>query len=124
MTFTSLELRSEITSAGQLRLGLDEREVGPPGPDEVVVRVEATPLNPSDLNQLLGPADVGTLEGGGTSERPVVTADIPERLVAMTASRADQPLTLGVEGAGVVVEAGDNAQHLIGKVVSAGAQIV
>lgn len=121
MTFTSVELRSEITSSGQLRLSLDEREVGDPGPDEVVVRVDATPLNPSDLNQLLGPADVETLERAGTSERPAATATVPEHLIPMTAARADQPLTLGVEGAGVVVEAGANAKDLIGKVVGAGA---
>ncbi|MFL6089124.1 MAG: zinc-binding dehydrogenase [Aeromicrobium sp.] len=119
MTFTSLELRSEITSGGELRLTLDEREVTDPGPDEVLVRVEATPLNPSDLNQLLGPADLDSLASNGTSERPVTTATVPEHLLAMTAGRADQPLTLGVEGAGTVVAAGANGQHLLGKVVSA-----
>lgn len=119
MTFRSVELRSEITAAGELRLSLDEREVGPAGPDEVVVRVDATPINPSDLNQLLGPADLATLERSGTPERPVVTATVPPHLVGMIASRADQSLTLGVEGAGVVVEAGTNAQHLVGTVVSA-----
>jgi NADPH2:quinone reductase len=119
MTFRSVELRSEITAAGQLRLSLDEREVGPSGPDEVVIRVEATPINPSDLNQLLGPAELATLERGGTSERPVVTATVPPHLVGMTASRAGQSLTLGVEGAGTVVDAGANAQHLVGAVVSA-----
>ena len=119
MTFRSIELRSEITAAGELRLSLDEREVGPAGPDEVVVRVDATPINPSDLNQLLGPADLATLERSGTPERPVVTATVPPHLVGMIASRADQSLTLGVEGAGVVVEAGANAQHLVGTVVSA-----
>ena len=96
-----------------------EREVGPAGPDEVVVRVDATPINPSDLNQLLGPADLATLERSGTPERPVVTATVPPHLVGMIASRVDQSLTLGVEGAGLVVEAGTNAQHLVGAVVSA-----
>ncbi len=121
MTFTSLELRSEITSAGELRLSLEERSVDDPGPDEVVVRVEATPLNPSDLNQLLGPADVETLAASGSGDRPVTTAAIPEHLRAMTAARVDQSLTLGVEGAGTVVAAGVSAQDLLGTVVSAGA---
>ena len=68
---TSLELRSEITSTGQLRLSLEEQDVAPPGPDEVVVRVEAAPINPDDLAELLGPADVATLTSEGTAERPV-----------------------------------------------------
>jgi NADPH:quinone reductase len=54
LSVTSLELRSEITPAGQLRLSLEEREVAAPGPDEVVVRVEAAPINPADLAELLG----------------------------------------------------------------------
>jgi hypothetical protein len=58
---TSLELRSEITSTGQLRLSLEEQDVAPPGPEEVVVRVEAAPISPADLAELLGPADVATL---------------------------------------------------------------
>ena len=61
MSVTSIELRSEITPEGQLRLSLAEREVAPPGPDDVVVRVEAAPINPADLAELLGPADVATL---------------------------------------------------------------
>src|SRR5467141_1763654 len=61
MSITSLELRSEVTPAGQLRLSLDEREVKAPGPEEVVVRVEAAPINPADLAELLGLADVATL---------------------------------------------------------------
>lgn len=119
MTYTSLELRSEITADGQLRLSLDEREVGPPGPDEVIVRVDATPINPCDMAQLLGPADLDTLDSSGTPERPVATATVPSQLLATVAPRLGRPLTLGNESAGVVVEAGANAQHLVGKLVSA-----
>jgi NADPH2:quinone reductase len=118
---TSLELRSEITSTGQLRLSLEEQDVAWPGPDEVVVRVEAAPINPADLAELLGPADVATLTSEGTAERPVTTATVPDRLSPLTAARAGKSLAVGLEGAGVVVDAGANAQHLLGKVVSSGA---
>jgi NADPH2:quinone reductase len=118
---TSLELRSEITSTGELRLSLEEQDVAPPGPGEVVVRVEAAPINPSDLFELLGPADVGTLTSMATAEGPVTTATVPGRLLPLAAARAGKSLAVGMEGAGVVVDAGANARHLLGKVVSSGA---
>jgi len=121
MRATSRELRSETTPAGQLRLSLEEREVAVPGPDEVVVRVEAAPINPADLAELLGPADVATLTSEATADRPVTTAEVPPRLLRLAAGRLGKSLAVGLEGAGVVVDAGANAQHLIGKVVSAGA---
>jgi NADPH:quinone reductase-like Zn-dependent oxidoreductase len=121
MSITSLELRSEATPAGQLRLSLDEREVKAPGPDEVVVRVEAAPINPADLAELLGSADVSTLRREPTTDRPVTTAEPPPRLVPLAAGRAGKSLAVGLEGAGVVVDAGANARHLLDKVVSAGA---
>src|ERR1700758_1229766 len=121
MSVTSLQLRSEITPAGQLRLSLEEREVAPPGPDEVVVRVEAAPINPADLAELLGSADVSTLRREATTDRPVTTAELPSRLVPLAAGRVGKSLAVGLEGAGVVVDAGANARHLLDKVVSAGA---
>lgn len=121
MSVTSLELRSEITSTGHLRLSLEEQDVAPPGPEEVLVRVEAAPINPADLAVLLGPADVATLTSEGTAERPVTTASVPDRLVPLAAARAGRSLAVGLEGAGVVVDAGANARHLLGKVVSCGA---
>jgi NADPH2:quinone reductase len=121
VTVTSQELRSEIAPAGQLRLSVEEREVAEPGPDEVVVRVEAAPVNPADLAELLGPADVATLASDATADRPVTTAEVPPRLLRLAAGRLEKSLAVGLEGAGVVIDAGANAQHLLGKVVSAGA---
>jgi NADPH:quinone reductase len=121
LSISSKELRSEITPAGQLRLSLAEREVAPPGPDDVVVRVEAAPINPADMAELLGPADVATLMSEATADRPVTTAEVPPRLLPVTAGRIGKSLAVGLEGAGVVIDAGANAQHLLGKVVSAGA---
>jgi NADPH:quinone reductase-like Zn-dependent oxidoreductase len=69
MSTSTVELRSLITSEGELRLTLEDVAVAAPGPDEVVVRVEAAPLNPSDLGVLLGPADLATLSTGVSSGR-------------------------------------------------------
>ncbi len=113
------QLRSTVTSEGQLELSLATIEVPDPGPDEVVVRIEASPINPSDLGLLFGPSDMRTAKASGTPEEPVVTADIPSHLLAGVAARLDQSLPVGNEGAGVVVAAGDSepAQALLGKTV-------
>src|SRR5690348_13271334 len=94
MSVTSLELRSEFTATGQLRLSLEERDVAPPGPEEVVVRVEAAPINPADLAVWLGPADVATLTSAGTADRPVTTATVSDRLVPLVAARAGKSLAV------------------------------
>ena len=75
---TSVQIRTLITPEGKLELSLAEVPVKAPGPDEVVVRVEGTPINPSDLGLLVGGADMSTAKQGGTKERPTVTADVPE----------------------------------------------
>jgi NADPH2:quinone reductase len=119
MTTTGLQLRSLIKADNTLELSLVEVETPDPGPDEIVVRVEAAPLNPSDLALLFGPADMGTVAVGGSAERPVATAEIPEKLMRMVAARLDQSLAVGNEAAGTVVAAGSSpaAQALMGKMV-------
>lgn len=114
-----LQLRSLIKSSGELELSLAEVDIPTPGPDEVVIRVEASPLNPSDLGLLIGPADLGSARAGGSAERPVITATVPERFMRAVAARVDQSMPVGNEGAGVVVAAGSAAQHLMGKTVAA-----
>jgi len=86
----------------------------------VIVRVEAAPINPSDLGLLFGGADMSTARTSGTADRPVVTASIPQNMLKAMAGRVDQSLPVGNEGAGVVVAAGDSpaAQALLGKVVA------
>jgi len=108
-------IRSTVTGAGKLELGLFEEEVGTPRPDEVVVRIEAVPINPSDLGLLIGPADLATLEAGGEGARPSLSAAIPARAMAAMASRLDRPMPVGNEGAGTVVAAGERARELLGK---------
>lgn len=119
MSDTGMQLRSKITDDAKLEISLEEVAVPQPGPDEVLVRVEATPINPSDLALLVGPADFSTAEFSGTPERPVVTASIPEKFMRMVAPRLGQSLPVGNEGAGTVVAAGssDAAQALMGKTV-------
>ena len=116
----SRQIRSEITSQGQLRLSLATVDVPDPGPTEVTVRIEASPINPSDLGLLLGPADLSTARASGTADDPVVTADVPSGLLKSLAARLDQSLPVGNEGAGVVVATGDSdaARALAGKTVS------
>ena len=121
MPRTSRQIRSKVTSSGQLELSLADVDIPAPGPNEVVVRVEAAPINPSDLGLLIGPADMSQAQVSGSPDHPVVTAPIPPQLVASQADRFDQSLAAGNEGAGVVVEAGssDAAQALKGKMVGA-----
>lgn len=117
---TGLQIRSTLRADATLEISLAEVEFQSPGPDEVLVRIEATPINPSDLGLLFGPADMKTASVGGTAERPVLTADVPQEMMKGVAARIDQALPVGNEGAGVVVEAGssDVAQALLGKTVA------
>ena len=115
---SGLELRSLIKSSGSLELSLARVDLAPPAADEVIVRVEAAPINPSDLGLLLGPADPATAVAGGTPEAPVTTLPLHEKVVKAMAARVDQSMAVGNEGSGVVVAAGSNAQHLLGKTVA------
>lgn len=114
-SFTGLELRSTVSTGGTLTLSLEPVTLADPGPDEVIVRVEAAPINPSDLGLLLGPADLSTLKGGGTADRPTLTADIPAARMGAMQPRLDEAMPVGNEGAGTVVAAGANVQGLLGK---------
>ena len=115
-----LQLRSEIKSNNTLELSLLEVAMPEPGDDQVVIRIEASPINPSDLGMLFGPADMRTSSVSGSADLPVITADVSERLMPFVAARVNQSLPVGNEGAGVVVAAGssEQAQALMGKVVS------
>lgn len=114
-----LQIQSLVTKEGTLELSLATIPVPKPADDEVLVRVEASPINPSDLGLLFGMADMTTAAASGSSGSPVVTATIPEGLRKVVAARAGQSLPVGNEGGGVVVEAGtsEQAQALLGKTV-------
>lgn len=115
-----LQLRSLVKKDGNLEVSLVSVPVPEPEENEVVVRIEATPINPSDLGLLFGMADIDTARIIGTAESPVLTASIPENLMRNMQARVDQSLPVGNEGAGVVVKAGasEAAQALMGKTVA------
>ncbi|CAN7634378.1 zinc-binding dehydrogenase [Variovorax paradoxus] len=117
----ALQLRSLVRANGELELSLHDEPIPEPQAHEVVIRVEASPMNPSDLGLLFGAADMGTAKVSGTPERPIVTATVPERAMPAMAGRLDQSMPVGNEGAGVVVKAGSSAaaQALLGKTVAA-----
>jgi NADPH2:quinone reductase len=117
---TMREIRSLVTPDGKLELSIASVEMPQPQPHEVLVRVEAAPINPSDLGLLLATADLETLKTTGTADNPVVTADIPPQTLRGLAGRSGQSMPVGNEGAGVVVAAGssDDAQALLGRTVA------
>jgi NADPH:quinone reductase-like Zn-dependent oxidoreductase len=117
---TALQLRSLVRDSGEIEVSLQEVPVPEPGADEVLVRIEATPINPSDLGLLFGAADMSTMQVAGSFERPVITARIPEKFMKAMAGRAGQSMPVGNEGAGTVVKAGASlaAQALLGKTVA------
>src|SRR5947207_1643645 len=119
-TNTGLELRSLIKKSGELELSLVPVAIPEPAADQVVVRVEAAPINPSDLGLLVGAADMSTAKASGSGDKMVVTATVPEPLMKAMAGRLDESMPVGNEGAGVVVKAGssDAAQALLGKTVA------
>jgi NADPH:quinone reductase-like Zn-dependent oxidoreductase len=117
---TGLQLRSLIKKSGELEISLANVPTPEPGPDEVVVRVEASPINPSDLGLLIGAADMTTAKASGTRDSPVVAAKVPEASMKAMAGRIDESMPVGNEGAGVVIKTGssDAAKALMGKTVA------
>src|SRR5215470_14524118 len=117
---TGLQLRSLIKKSGELEVSLLNVTTPDPGPDEVVVRVEATPINPSDLGLLFGAADLATAKASGDKEHPVITAKVPVAAMRAMAGRLDDSMPVGNEGAGVVIRTGssDAAKALMGRTVA------
>src|SRR5580692_9257571 len=117
---TGLQLRSLVKKSGELEISLVSIPTPEPGADEVVVRVEATPINPSDLGLLTGAADMSTVKLSGTKEAPVITAKVPEAGMKSMIARLDESMPVGNEGAGVVIKTGssDAAKALMGKTVA------
>src|SRR5438270_3312815 len=115
-----LQLRSLIKKSGELEISLLDVPTPEPPADEVVVRVEASPINPSDLGLLVGAADMTTARASGTKDAPVITAKVPEAGMKAMAGRLDESMPVGNEGAGVVIKTGssDAAKALMGKTVA------
>ena len=117
---SSLELRSLVTEQGMLELSLTEVPLPPLNPGEVLVRVEAAPINPSDLGLLLAGADVTSAVVEGTPDRPVVTAPLGQGSLRALAARVGKSLPVGNEGSGTVVAAGasPDSHSLLGRMVA------
>ena len=108
------QITSTVTDAGKLEIAITESERPIPGDDEVLIQIEATPINPSDLGLLIGPGDINTLK----AEDSKIIMDVPKAIMGAMKPRLNKPMPVGNEGSGVVIEAGANAQELMGKVVS------
>ena len=115
-----LQLRTLVKKDGTLELSLVSVPTAAPKPDEVVVRVDASPINPSDLGLLFGGADMTTAKASAAATSPVITANISPEVMRAMAGRLDESLPCGNEGAGVVVATGesDAAKALLGKTVA------
>lgn len=115
----SLQLHSLVKAEGTLELSLRDVATPVPQPNEVLVRVEAAPINPSDLGLLLAGADPEAASFGGSPDRPVVTFPLSPRALEALAGRVGDSMVAGNEGAGVVVATGsDEAAALLGKTVA------
>ena len=117
---TGLQLRSTVRKDGTLEVSLLSVATPEPKPEEVIVRVEASPINPSDQGLLFAGADMSAARASGTADNPVVTVSLSPAVMKAMAGRLDQSLPVGNEGAGVVVRAGTSpaAQALLGKTVA------
>ena len=116
--FTSTGLRTLITPDSELLLTIEEECIEDLSPDEIVIRVEASPINPTDIGLLLGPADLSGMAAFSSNGRPGLRAPIAPEHMSSLKSRIGKSLPTGTEGAGMVVRAGVNALELMGKTVS------
>ena len=116
----ALQLRSLVKADQTVELFLETVEVPAPGPGEVLVRIEASPINPSDLGLLLAGADASAAVQSGSGDRPVVTLPLPAAAMRAAKGRLGLPMPVGNEGAGTVVAAGASAAAgaLLGKMVA------
>lgn len=118
---TYLQMQSTVTEDAQLRMELVEKPFPTPEPHEVVIQVEATPINPSDQGVMFGWSNMANASSSGDGTKTVLTAPVTPQGMGVMKARIGQNLPVGNEGAGVVVAAGDSpeAQALMGKTVAA-----
>lgn len=115
---SSKEIRSTLTNEGILELSIVNVEQPVPGDDEVLLKIEASPINPSDLALLITfAADLDSLSVSGEGDQTVASIKLHPGLLGALKPRMGQSMQVGNEGGGVVIDAGANAKHLIGKTV-------
>jgi NADPH2:quinone reductase len=117
---TMRQIRSLVTAGGELQLSIATVDTPQPAEHEVLVRIDAAPINPSDLGLLLAAADVSRATSAGTADSPVVTAPIAQQVMPGLAARVGESMPVGNEGCGIVVAAGSapDAQALLGRTVA------
>ena len=117
---TMRQIRSLVTADGELQLSIATVDTPQPAEHEVLVRIDAAPINPSDLGLLLAAADVTRATSTGPADSPVVTAPIAPQVLPGLAARVGESMPVGNEGCGVVVAAGSapDAQALLGRTVA------
>ena len=114
----SKEIRSIVTNDGKIEITIKTSEIPTPSADEVLIKVEAAPINPSDLGLLLSfAADFSSISTSGSGDETITSMKIHPALMNAMKPRLDQSMQVGNEGAGVVIDAGQNAKELIGKTV-------
>ena len=114
----SKEIRSKVTNEGNIEISIANVEKPIPSADEVLIKVEAAPINPSDLGLLLSfAADLSSINKSGSGNETVTTMKIHPALMGAMKPRLDESMQVGNEGAGVVVDAGENVKDMIGKTV-------
>lgn len=117
---TFLQMFSTVTPEGELRMELVKKDMPTPKSNQVIIQIEATPINPSDLGGMFGWADMSKATSSGEGVSTVLSAPVPSKSMRIMKARVGKPLAVGNEGAGTVVAAGDDAyaQSLIGKTVA------
>ena len=118
---TYLQMFSSLAAGGEHRLELKEQPMPTPGENEVLIRIEATPINPSDHGVMFGWASMAGATSTGSGADTVLSAPVSEHGMAVMKARTGQSLPVGNEGAGTVVATGSSelAKSLDGKVVAA-----
>jgi NADPH:quinone reductase len=113
------QLRTIVTDTGAVEVSVHEVEVPSPGPNQLLIRVDAAPINPSDMGLLFAGADPGEFARVTSADRPTVSAILPEPARRASVGRVGQSLPAGNEGAGTVVAAGPGSEDMVGRVVAA-----
>ena len=114
----SKEIRSLVTNDGNIELSIKSSKIPTPAADDVLIKVEAAPINPSDLGLLLSfAADISSITTKGSGDETKTTIKIHPALMSAMNPRLGQSMQVGNEGAGVIVDAGANVKDLIGKTV-------
>jgi NADPH2:quinone reductase len=114
----SKEIRSNVTSEGNIEISIASVKKPIPAENEVLIKVEASPINPSDLGLLISfAADLDSLNVSGSGDETVAKMRVHPGLMKAMTPRLDQSMKVGNEGGGVIEDAGTGAEDLIGKTV-------